>query len=290
MSDAGTIIPYAGSSEPPFRLRAEGYDYEHEILVGLPPSYQVCPERSYPVLWVMDGALLFEMTLGILNLFAAGGRLPEIIVAAVGHAREEGLQGLRKRTADLFPPGSGLTDALGLEYMRGLGMDPEEEFKSLKGDRFLDFLTGRARAEVAARYRCSEDHALFGFSAGGAFTGYALFAKPSAYRRWIIGSGTNLLTLDLEAEYARSHEDLAAELFIGTGELEASNLAMSAQRIVSRTILLAENLRLRQYPSLNLTTRVYAGRDHFTVIPSVIGDGLQAIYAKEAAQLPTPGW
>ena len=45
-------------------------------------------------------ALLFEMTLGILSLFAAGGRLPEIIVAAVGHAREEGLQGLRKRTAD----------------------------------------------------------------------------------------------------------------------------------------------------------------------------------------------
>ena len=64
MSDAGTIIPYAGSSEPPFRLRAEGCDCEHEILVGLPPSYQVCPERSYPVLWVMDGACIASLTFG----------------------------------------------------------------------------------------------------------------------------------------------------------------------------------------------------------------------------------
>jgi len=86
-------IPYAMSWEEPARARAEGYDHDHEILVALPPSYHVSPERSYPVLWSMDGAMAFAVTSGIVNLYTVGKRIPEIIVVGVGHGSETGVLG-----------------------------------------------------------------------------------------------------------------------------------------------------------------------------------------------------
>ena len=168
-AEPARVVPYAMSWEEPIAVRAEGYDYDHEVLVALPPSYHVSPERSYPVLWSMDGAMAFSMTAGIVNLYTLGARIPEIIVVGVGHPSEEGMAGLGKRTFDLFPPGS-------------------------------------------------------------------------------------------------------------------------VQRLVSRTTLLAENLRLRGYPGLDLRTRLYTDRDHITVMPLIIADGLQHVYADLIADLPQLPW
>ena len=108
--DAAQVVPYAMSWEEPAQVRAAGYDYDHEVLVALPPSYHTSPERSYPVLWSMDGAMAFAMTAGIVNLYTLGSRIPEIIVVGVGHRSEEGMAGLGKRTFDLFPPGTVVAD------------------------------------------------------------------------------------------------------------------------------------------------------------------------------------
>jgi predicted alpha/beta superfamily hydrolase len=240
----------------------------------------------------MDGALLFDLTVGIVSLFAVGARLPEMIVVGVGHPSSEGMAGLAKRTIDLFPPGSTLADdGPAADYARGkMGMDQAAVFAGVKGDRFLDFLIDHARPELGRKYRMEDDHVLFGHSAGGAFAGYALFARPGGFSRYIIGSGTNGLTLELEARYAAQHDDLKASVFVGAADLEANNAALSAQRIVSRTVLLAENLRLRGYPSLRLKTRLYTDRDHFTVVPLITGDGLETVFADEAARLPKLPW
>ena len=146
-SATAQVVPYAMSWEEPAQVRAEGYDYDHEVLVALPPSYHVSPERSYPVLWSMDGAMAFAMTAGIVNLYALGARIPEIIVVGVGHPSEEGMAGLGKRTFDLFPPGSVVADeGVAAEYTREeLGLDFATMEPLLKGDRFLDFLVEQLR-------------------------------------------------------------------------------------------------------------------------------------------------
>ena len=41
-----STVPYAMASEPPLSFRAEGYDYDHEVLVTLPRSYSVAPSRA----------------------------------------------------------------------------------------------------------------------------------------------------------------------------------------------------------------------------------------------------
>ena len=45
---------------------------------------------------------------------------------------------------------------------------------------------------------------------------------------------------------------------------------------------------LRHYPSLALETRLYRDRDHFDVLPVIIGDGLKSVCADEAAKLEAP--
>ena len=284
-------IPYAMSWEEPAYARAEGYDHDHEILVALPPSYHVSPERSYPVLWSMDGAMAFAVTSGIVNLYTVGMRIPEIIVVGVGHRSETGMLGLAYRTFDLFPPGSVWSDpGLARDHMKGKGFDFDMALPFMTGDLFLDFLVDQLRPSLGEKYRMADDHTLWGHSAGGGFASYALLARPGAFGRFIIGSGTNGLTIDLEAEYAKDNDDLPARVFIGMADGELNHTELSAQRLVSRTTLLAENLRLRGYPGLDLHTRLYTDRDHFTVMPLVIGDGLQYVYADLIEGLEKPNW
>ena len=281
-------VPYAMASEPALSFRAKGYDYDHEVLVTLPPSYSVSPDKSYPVLWAMDGAMMHMLIAGIVNIYTLGRRLPEMIVVSVGHPSEQGMAGLAKREIDLLAPGSMFgDDTLSQSATKGEpGGDFLDQAPPVKGDKFLDSLVDELRPTLGERYRMSGDHALMGHSSGGYFTGYALFARPGEFSRFLIGSGTHPETLKLEAHFAESHDDLRARVFIGAGGDEVNNFSMCASRIVSRTIFLAENLRMRKYPSLTVKCQLYTDRDHFTVIPPMFADGLQYLYADEAQKLP----
>jgi len=279
-------VPYAMASEPPLSFRAAGYEYDHEVLVTLPASYPVSPERSYPVLWVMDGPFMHMLVAGIVNAYAFGRLLPEMIVASVGHPSAEGVAGFAKREIDLLPPGSlSRDDDLGDQTEGMVSQEYLDELaKQLKGDKFLDFLIDDLRPAFGERYRINDDHGLMGHSSGGWFTGYALFARPGGFSRYLIASGTNKITIELEAKYAESHKDLPARVFIGAGSGELS-FEMSSARIVSRSVFLAENLIMRQYPSLALKSQLYTDRDHFTVMPPMFADGIQHLYADEAEKL-----
>ena len=72
---------------------------------------------------------------------------------------------------------------------------------------------------------------------------------------------------------------------IGAGGAESDEWFLAASGIVSSTARLSETLRLRHYPSLELTTRFYEGEDHYTVVPRVIGEGIRQLWKKEAADL-----
>ena len=128
-----------------------------------------------------------------------------------------------------------------------------------------------------------DDHGLMGHSGGGMFTSYALFARPGAFRRYIIGSpssnAADRTAFRLEATYAAANKDLKADIFFGAGEQEIGQLFMAAWGIVSAPVLMAETLLLRQYPSLKVTTRIFPGKDHFTVLADIISEGVRAVWA-----------
>jgi uncharacterized protein len=273
---------------PPISVEAAGFDWPFEVQVALPATYDAAPDQAYPVLWVTDGASFLPLAVGLLNLLAVGQHVPEMIVVAVGAAPEVGLAeyGMR-RVSDFCPPGkdmfySGLAGER-LKAMSQAMSPPGTAALPQLADRFLTFLVDALRPRLAAQYRMSGEHGLFGHSGGGMFAGWALFERPDAFAKYIIGSpsinAVERKVFRMEEDYAARHSDLPVSVFIGAGELEITGGdLLAAWGIVSAPVLLAETLRLRNYPSLKLHARVFSGKDHLTVAPDILLEGLRAVW------------
>ena len=271
------------SIEPAVSMRTAAFDWDYEVQVALPASYGAVPGKSYPVLWLTDGPFLLHLAVGLLNTLVVGGLAPEMIIVGVGCASEAGATEFgRRRSIDFAPPGKSiLFDGPGGDYFRKLGV-PEEGTRQ-QADDLLAFLIDEVRPALSQKYRMSDDHGLLGHSGGGMFASYALFARPGAFRRYIIGSpssnAADRAAFRLESDYAAANTDLRADVFFGAGELEIGKLSLAAWGIVSAPVLMAETLLLRQYPSLKVTTRIFSGKDHSSVIADIIAEGVRAVWA-----------
>jgi uncharacterized protein len=270
------------SIEPPIAMYAAAFDWCYEVQVALPASYGVMPIKRYPVLWLTDGPFLLHLAVGLLNTLVIGGLAPEMIIVGVGCSSEAGAAEFgRRRAIDFAPPGQTiLFEGPGGEYFRKLGV---LDGGLQKADALLAFLVDEVRPTLTQTYRMSADQGLMGHSGGGMFASYALFARPGAFRRYIIGSpssnAADRASFRLEAEYAATNSDLNANVFFGAGEQEIGKLSLAAWGIVSAPILMAETLLLRQYPSLKVTTRIFPGKDHSSVIADIISEGVRAVWA-----------
>ena len=139
----------------------------------------------------------------------------------------------------------------------------------------------------------ADDHTLCGPTRRAAgFASYALLAPAGCVRpRHNRERDQRPHAIDLEAEYAKDHDDLVARVFIGMADGELNHAALSAPAPGQpHDPARREPSGLREYPGLDLYTRLYTDRDHFTVMPLVIGDGLQHVYADLIEGLAKPNW
>jgi hypothetical protein len=276
-------------AQTPFMVRGQGLPYDHEVTVYLPASYYALPDRSYPVLWVLDAPLMLRTVVGIVDTLVIGNMAPEMVIVGVGSRSDEGLAGVGRRVMDFSPPGPDY-------FPRGFRGETWEELAPLPefphlANEFLSMLVDELRPQLAAQYRVSGEHALFGHSAGGMFAAYSLFARPNAFDKMIIGSpyleGVRGAVFTAEEAYAADHDDLAVSLFVGVGADETEEYFLAASGIVSSTAAFSETLRLRGYPSLTLSTRIYSNQNHYTVVPPLLSDAIRTLWAAEVAQLPS---
>jgi predicted alpha/beta superfamily hydrolase len=190
---------------------------------------------------------------------------------------------------DFSPPGEGYAPP-GLAGERWTALAPLPEFPH-KADAFLGLLVDELRPRLAAEYRFSGEHALFGHSAGGMFAAYALFTRPESFQKMIIGSpyleGVAGAVFKAEAAYAENHQDLDADVFLAAGEKEADEYFVAISGNLESTARLSRTLTARHYPSLSLSTRFFAGKDHYTVLPDVIVNGISYLWRDQIAKMPS---
>lgn len=273
----------------PQKVRGRNFPYDHEVTVVLPASYDAAPDKRYPVLWVLDSPLMLRLVVGTVDTLVLGNLAPEMIVIGIGSRSEDGLPGVGRRIMDFSPPGPDYFPP-GEAGAAWQALAPLPEFPH-KADDFLALLVDQLRPQLAAKYRFSGDHALFGHSAGGMFAAYALFKRPDAFGKMIIGSpylqGVRGAVFDAEAEHSRRAKDLPARIFMGTGDREVGEYFTAISGIVSSTSRLAETLQMRRYPSLRLETRIYSGEDHYSAAMRVLSDGIRYLWQDEVAKLPS---
>lgn len=135
------------------------------------------------------------------------------------------------------------------------------------------------------------DRTLIGHSFGALFGAYVLFTASDVFGRYLLSSPSlwwdDCLLLRTEVEFAATHDDLPARVFLSVGEYEdGPNDKHWPQgmphpeeiRLVPPVQQLHENLASRDYASLRLSMEVFAGEDHATVFPSALTRGLRTLF------------
>src|SRR3546814_10623514 len=132
------------------------------------PSQGESPERGYPVLYVLDGNAAFA-AFAQARWVQEHDAVGQSIVVGVGYPTDQPYAAQRAEdfiVMDNPPPGTRLGRTAGRSGR----------------DEFLDFLTGKLRAEIGKRYRIDPDRqALFAHPFGGLFTLQALYRQPPAF-------------------------------------------------------------------------------------------------------------
>jgi predicted alpha/beta superfamily hydrolase len=164
----------------------------------------------------------------------------------------------------------------------------EEPLKGGGADAFLDFIVDDVRPRLAGEYRMApDDHGIVGFSAGGWFVLYALFKRPTSFKRFIAGtpavSFCDGMLFDMEERFASEHDDLSAAVFFGIGENELTVDYLLG--CFSSTARMVELLSFREYPSLKMSVEVFPGETHATVAPIVVSAGVRFVWG-DATLLP----
>jgi predicted alpha/beta superfamily hydrolase len=257
--------------EPARTMQAAGYPWEHEIRVALPVSY-ADSDKTYPVLWLTDNVL--ETALSLLGPL-------ELIIVSIGADRKAGGRGSPRRAYDFYPREDILPrDPYG-DFLRRHTADHRTKHLGGGAARFLEFLVDEVRPALAADYRMeADDHALEGYSAGGWFVMYALFTRPGAFAKYIAGAPalyfSNDLIWEIEEQFAATHDDLPAQLFLGAGDGEmTADFWLGCLSSMARMV---ETLSLRRYPSLDMTAKIFPGESHMTGLPFVISNAVQSLW------------
>lgn len=251
-------------------------------------GYAADPAKRWPALVVTDGDWVFPIANDAARGLASQGDTEGLIVISVGTRLEEGDSAwTRHRVYEFSPPDwprtapfgrlvSQLCAAYGTANDRCTGGAPV----------FLDFLVRELLPRMQARYRIDPARlGLFGVSAGGFFASWVIFQPSSPFTTYIMSSPAMAYgdgeAFRLEAQYATTHKDLKARIYLASGTLEMDSPMFEGMgQIVSGQIRLSAALRGRNYPSLTLVTEMHQGLSHYDNTGTTLNRSIRLLYGK----------
>ena len=260
-----------------FELRSDKIGEDFLIQVGLPSSYG-SGDKRYPVVYLLDGNLIFGAATDIARLLTKDliePGIPEVIVVGIGYVKAEWMGGLRTR--DLTPKGSvpqsyhEMTDHL-------------YPFKQTSGgaDDFLAFIENEVDPLIRQRYQTDGGKAgILGDSYGGLFTYYAFLKQSPLFDKYWFGSPgliqEDTRLLDELPALLQKTDFKGQRVYISVGERELHHsfygpLGRNYTKMVEA---------FETYPGNNLSmkSQVFPGATHTSVIPAAMTQALLYLYA-----------
>lgn len=213
---------------------------EYHLSVALPDGYRTSAQ-AYPVIYVLDGDLIFGMAAGLTPMAHWFMRAPEAIVVGIRYDMESYEQWVGLRERDFKIPD--VRDA------------PPDSAAHL----FLDALTQEMIPFIEANYRTiPSDRCLYGYSSSGFFVLYALFHQPDAFQRYLSGSGDLYIAYPYVIQHAAqlAARDAAnpIRLYLSAGELEDDQFPYFDQLVAF--------FEQGNYPGLMVSSEIYPGEGH----------------------------
>ena len=153
---------------------------QHRVMVYVPQG--TAPAGGWPVIYVLDGNLMFPFIAQLVNNRGARGaemRSGSAVVVGLGHALPAGSVEVHDRPARTYD--------YTLPYD---GVGPDSQGRAQGGaDVFLDFIAQQLQPLLhAALPLNAQQQTLVGHSYGGLCTLHALFTRPAMFQRYVAAS------------------------------------------------------------------------------------------------------
>jgi hypothetical protein len=253
-------------------------EQEMVLYIKIPATYKTDTQKIYPCYYGTDANRSFAMIADMANSFEVPVIVePEIFVVGIGYKiRDLGDWGAW-RTRDLTPTNVPSSDT----YWAGIFSKfsgRQLEVKTGGAEKFLECIEKEVFPFIESNYRVSATgRGLGGYSYGGLFSLYVLFKRPELFSLYYAGSPSirydKGVLYTYEKEYAATHNDLNATLFMTAGGAEDSAL-------IANVNILAAQLESRNYPGLKVETHVFPDETHMSCVPAAWMRAFRVLYKK----------
>ncbi len=262
-------------------VEAKQIDSVFRIEVALPFNYAQS-NQSYPVIYLTDGNSAFPVVTGNMRGLLLGGEIPQAIIVGIGYEVANPMEVMDLRARDLTPT---------IDKQRAGGdqnnpsSSPQKRIGFGGAKEFLSFIDKEIKPFVDSHYRVDSDNqTLVGYSFGGLFTFFVLMNHTDSFDNYVVGSPSfwwdEGVSFRYEESYSKSHRDLPKTVFMSSGSLEESTEDPRPSLMVTNMKTMADRLKKRNYPSLELEWHVFDGETHMSGNGTAINRGLRFVLGK----------
>jgi len=237
-------------------------DENYVIQIGLPSGYSHS-DKSYPVLYVLDGDKSFGMTKGVIDWLVWTNEIRNIIVVGISYGKGNSIW-WEKRARDFTP----FKDTVYYYYPNAGG-----------ANNFLSFVKNELFPVINKNYRTIQDsNVIVGLSFGALLSSYALFTQPDMFKGYIIISpslfwnGNSILKT--EAIYFNKHKDLNKIVYMAYGSSDDKDW------VIDPTNEFIQILQTHKYEGLKFTQQIFKGETHISVYPVALTHGLKTVFKR----------
>ncbi len=270
MAQAGPVI-----NEQKKHLLKSGINRaDYHLSVSLPKHYAPAEATRYPVLFILDGGLGFPVAHAARTGFDMFGDIEDLIIVAIEYEWEKSLSPWFVNRSRDYTPSKDAVFESNPGYAKLFGF-PEGSLVTGGGPIFLDVIRKEIIPFVDKNYKTTKDRGISGHSFGGLFVGYCLLTVPDLFQRYGINSPSfwwnKKEMFGLEKEFSKRTQSLPVKVFMSVGSLEGNAMTpvMTA---------FADSLKSRNYQGLSLTTHIFEGETHMSVVPAMISRTLRVLY------------
>lgn len=238
----------------------------YPIFISLPSRYK-SSNKTYPVVYMLDGYSSFGIVTQMAKLLAFNKELPELII--IGISSEGGSKEFNFNRSRDYTPTVISNDAIQENLSQ---MIPASGGAS----KFLSFIVNELIPFIEPKYRIkNDDRTLIGHSLGGLFVGYTLLQEQRIFNRYVMISPAlfwdNNYLLNCEKTFYDKTKSLNAVVYTSVGSLEESWFLQSWKEF---TI----SLKQHDYNGLKLTAEISPNETHYTIIPHLATRGLISVF------------
>jgi|ERR1035437_6068039 predicted alpha/beta superfamily hydrolase len=237
-------------------------DESYIIQVGLPAGYSHS-DKSYPVLYVLDGDKSFGMTKEISDWLIWSNEIKDIIIVGISYGRGNAVW-WQKRSRDYTQ----FKDTVYYYYPNAGG-----------ADNFLMFIKNELFPAVNKNYRTIQDsNAIMGLSFGGLLSSYILLTQPDMFKGYILISPSLFFNgnsiLKTEADYFSKHKELNKLVYVAYGSADDKDW------VIDPTNEFIQIMQVRKYEGLKFISHVFEGETHVSVLPVALTHGLKTVFRR----------